>query len=138
MYVYSVPCTASWTDKQENSHKGESKECLGKKRSSSYILWKLPPVMSHIHSNIPNLTFPYTHTEPDKNERILTFYLTEVPVLVFLQQLLFYFMMFKGSMCTAACTHWLRQCNPPPPIHPPAFGLIYDFTIGQNIDDISL
>jgi hypothetical protein len=35
-----------------------------------------------------------------------------------------------------SCTHWLR----PPPLHPPAFGLVYEGAIGRSakIDDISL
>ena len=32
-----------------------------------------------------------------------------------------------------SCTHWLRPCN-----SPPAFGLIYESIIGQQIDDIAL
>ncbi len=32
-----------------------------------------------------------------------------------------------------SCTHWLRPCNPSPhpPFPPPAFGLIYEGTIGS-------
>jgi hypothetical protein len=85
--------------KQENSHQGESKENLG----NIVFVYFVETTFSYVTNTvtyIPNPTGTPTHTGPDKNERILNFYLTGVAVFFF-QQLLFYFMMFKGSMCTA-------------------------------------